>query len=234
MPRVSQSPPIFNSYINNTANYLTAVSGGTANYVRLLVTDSEYNTWQNFRADWRDNLYPKYSDKKESRTTAIKDKVRKLMKDFTIFVRPILNRISGAPLVTIDDLEVFNIKAGVLRDDTRTTQTTPVDSMVLFSMIQIGGGIIKFHCRPTTDSKRASKFKGCDVEVRYKIVANTEPTPTEVLQLTEIANSTKAIFQLNLGTENQGKKISASVRWIVNSDPNRNGPWSGIASVIIS
>ena len=237
-PRISRIIGEFNAYINYTTNYLleeTENASGTMtpNWERVGLTAQEKNQWVAFRNE-NNTQYALYANKKETRTTAVKDKFRTNQRDFIAFAQPLLNRIAYGPEVTIDDLEVFNIKAGPLFDNTRTRITTPIEESVTFTMQPIGGGQLKFTCQSVSDSSRASKLPGTDIEMRYLVLPSEAPAPASVGELTDDKISSRAIFVLSAGTEFQGYRIYAACRWIVINNQDRNGPWSGIATVVVA
>ncbi len=260
-PRIPRKVDEFMAYIRNTRSYLMADSIVTPglfvpqiwppmvpptaavapaaapspilkNWQRLWLLQPEMDKW-NMYTDMANPLYEKYSDKKESRTTAITDKLRKVMDDFTAFAQPKLITIEGCPNATIDDLLIFHIKSGALRDANPTRSRTQITNLVWYIMKSIGGGDVQFEARPDHDTKRASMFKGANLEIRYKIVATGQAAPISVDQLPEQSQSTKAITILHLGTPEEGKRIYSACRWIVPNNPARNSPWSGLQSIVI-
>jgi len=259
--RIPRTPSGFNAYINNTKNYLLldaivqpgmyipqpfppilptgAVSPTVAptpflkNWQRLWLLPSEMDRWTSFCLQYS-TLYAKYSDKAESRTRAVKDNMFSVMDAFSTFAQPILKRIEGDVYVTIDDLSVFHIKSGFLRDAVPTRHRVPIIDLPEFSMVPLGGGEARFHVRSNTDSKRASKLPGTQIEVRYLILSPDAPSPPHIDGLNRQIISSKAIFVFRSGDENTGKILYAAVRWIVVNDPSRNGPWTTIQNVGIA
>jgi len=231
--RVPRKVSDFIAYLNNTADYLSVTPPGLAiNYVRLGVTDAQYNTWQNYRAA-ANALYPKYSDKKESRTTAIKDKLRKVIKDFTLFSRDPLNMIAGVTTSTIDDLEVFHIRAKDLRD----SEPSPIHSTnaPVIGLLNKGGAQIDFRTRSTTDQTRASMLRNYQIEVRWWVMEQSAAAPTDP----DMAGfnerlSTKAHFILTAGMENLGKKFYCYARWKHLHTADFDGPWSNLMQITIA
>jgi hypothetical protein len=203
------------------------------NWQRLWLLPSEMDRWTSFCLQYN-TLYAKYSDKAESRTTAVRDNMFKTMDDFTTFAKPILTRIEGDVYVTLDDLSVFHIKSGFLRDRVPTRHRVPIIDMPEFSMVPLGGGEARFHVRSNTDSKRASKIPGTQIEVRYMILAPDAVSPPHVDDLNRQLISSKAVFVFRGGDANTGKILYAAVRWIVVSDPSRNGPWTTIQNMGIA
>ncbi len=229
--RVSKKIADFNSYIRNTDDYNAVVTpGGTANYQRLGMSDAEFNQWHGFRTQW-DTLYSKYSDKKESRTTAIKDKLRALMKDFEVFARNILNEIAGIRTSTIDDLRVYHIKAKDLRD----TEPSPIHSTdpPVVALKGLGGGIMDVHFRKTADQTRPSMLPNYVGELRYVIDAVLPDDPDAIPSKTTVVSS-KAHFKLNLGLPNIGKRLHAYARWTHKHDSQFSSGWALVMDAVIN
>jgi len=231
--RVSRAKSKFNSYIRDTDDYLlTTPPGAIINWQRLGVTGSQIDKWHNFRAAW-DLLYPKYTLKKESRTTAIKEKMDKIIKDFIVFSRDVLNMISGIDTSTIDDLLVFNIKAKDLRD----TEPTPIHSTEApyMDMKNKTGGQIRIRARVTEDATRASMLPDYELEMKYIILpADAVPptSPTAAGMLTEL--STKALFVFDADMANQTKILYAYFRFRHLHTKQFNGPWANRMQIVIA
>ncbi len=240
----------FNAYINNTERYLRMLSPVPVpptvppttgaipavavvptplfNWQRLTMLITEMDAWTNFKNQWN-ALYIPYSDKEESRTTAITNKLRAVQDNFGIFARPILTMIAGVRTVTDDDAAVLNI---VIHRAEPVHPITPIDQIPTFSATPIGGAEVKFSFRPTHDSTRASKLpEATGIEIRYEVGDVCPPEPTVC---TQMFISTKSIFILSLPGTAKGKTLHVSARWIISNDPARNGPWSGMFSVVVA
>lgn len=241
--RIPRKVSDFDAYINTTKQYLqlsspptgsanpnTGATGpSTRNWERLTFLSAENDMWMRF-CDEHNALHEKYVDKHESRTTAIKDKLLDNQKRFIAFAQPLLVRISGSPYVNIDDLEVFHIKSGPLRDS-NPTRREKIEDQLAVSAECMGGSFIKFRCRRNEDETRASMHKLADViELRYSI---SETPPTNPILLNGLY-STKAIFTEAFGEENIGKKVFYWARWRNNISPNLSGPWSELGQIAIS
>jgi hypothetical protein len=156
------------------------------------------------------------------------------MNDFSSFASPILNRISGNPYVTIDDLRVMHIKSGPVHDATPSHSKVQALDMPYFTITPVGGGDVKVRVRPTKDAKRSSKLKGFNIEFACAFLPLDEPRHLQIPDLTDHIVSTKAIFMKHCGTDKQSKYIFAACRWVNISDPSRNSPWSGILYVVVA
>src|ERR1051326_3116681 len=127
-----------------------------ANWQRLWLLPSEMDRVRSFVSECTD-IYKKYSDKQEGKTTAVKDKMHIKISDFKVFFQPILNRMSGNPYITVDDLREFHIKAGQLKDNNPTKTRVQAIEAPDFSLVSITSGDFVGRIRPTKKSKRASK-----------------------------------------------------------------------------
>jgi hypothetical protein len=257
--RIPKSVDSFNSYINNTENYLranlTPTEAGkptdensttsrlpdewsktreettplyTFNWQRLGMIASEMELWTNYKNQWN-ALYQKYSDKEASRTIVITNKLRGVQDDFKLFAQRLLNMMTGIRTVTDDDAAVLNF---ALYRSQPSRSSKPIEEIPTFSASPLGGEVIKFVCRPTSDSRRSSKQEEASgIEIRYEIGDGTFSTGAD--KYTFFA-STKSIFSLTLPKIAKGKTMFVSARWIVASDHDRNGPWSNVLSVVVA
>lgn len=203
------------------------------NWKRLGMDEDEMNKWSAFLEEWIP-LYEKYSDRKETRTTAIKDKLSNVRKRFAAFVRPLLTRIEGERTVTIDDLEILRIKAGPLRD----TEPSPVHGSHLatgapvVSLKNMGGGMIDVKCRRDKDQTRPSMLKGFMIELRWLA---GPPSPTDPDMSGLIAElSSKSHFQVVAGMNNLGKTFFCYVRWRHKTNPAILSPWTNLLQITIA
>src|SRR6478752_229276 len=93
--RIPDSISGFNSYINNTDDWLKAISSGViTNRERLTLTADDGTDWSDFREDWRDNIYPVLSDP-ATVTNTIKAQARTLRNSFRTFANPLLDIIAA-------------------------------------------------------------------------------------------------------------------------------------------
>jgi hypothetical protein len=238
--RIPKAVAEFNAYIINTERYLraipvppppttSAVPAGAAapvqpNYIRLGMLDTEMNAWTGFKNQWN-SLYILYSDKEESRTTAVKNKLRGVQNSFASFAQTLLVMMAGIRTVTDDDAAVLNI---VIHRAHPSHRVTPITDVPLFGMFPIGGGEVKFVVRSANDTKRASKILGADVEIRYAAIFIDEVPPKKVDDLFHSYISSKAIFLLNIGVYDSQKTLYVALRWVDVKNPSRNGPWTVI------
>jgi hypothetical protein len=180
------------------------------------------------------DIYKKYSDKQEGKTTAVKDKMHIKISDFRTFMAPILNRMSGNPYVTVDDLREFHIKAGQLKDNNPTKTRVQAIDAPDFSLVSITSGDFIGRVRPTKHAKRASKLPGFEIEVAYAYLPQDEPRHLLLGDLTNSVEFTKAKFIFHAGVPNIGKWLFAAARWIDPKDSSRNSPWSPILNVLVA
>lgn len=207
--RIPRAIDRFNNYISNTNSYLVAENA--ANAFRLGILTAEVTRWSAFVNEWSP-LYLKYIDAKGSRTTAITDQLHSIIAGCVQFdqTNHLLDRIAASPVVTVSDMEIFNIKKGILR---KTTHTRPQAALTepLFAAIQpIGGGTVSIKCRGASGG-RAAIFAGADaVQLNYTI-GDTPPVSADAYGLkSEI--STKASIQLALSPTSTGKHLYIYLR----------------------
>jgi len=219
----------FNLYIITTCAYFLA--GTPTNAVRLGLLSDEADRWCAFLALWSP-LYAKYSDKKNGRTTAVKDQLLDILDQCVMLDQTshILDRIAASPNVTIVDMETFNIKKGVLQKATRSSSTTPISESVNAALQSLGGGSFYVKCHNSTS--RASIVDGADsVQFAY-LVGTTPPESVKAMGLTKDL-STKASYTLALGPENSAKYLYIYFRWYNTKHPELAGPWGGMLTVLI-
>jgi len=228
--RIPRGIDEFNTYIGNTNSYLLAGTPTNAN--RLGVTPEELTQWTGFATDWAP-LYLKYSDKKNSRTTAIKDQLLEIIGNTTDFDQRnhVLDRIAASPNVTIVDMETFNIKKGVLQKTSRLSSNTPIAEAVTVTIQHLGGGMVTIKCYSTT-GQRASIYSDADGVQYLFMVGDTAPVSADAPGLSKEL-STKAIITLNLGTASSGKNLYIYFRWYNTTRPELSGPWSALQTSLI-
>ena len=240
--RVPNDIPGFNTYINNTDDYLAAGTP-TTNGARLGLTTTNLTDWNGRRVNWRDTLYPKYSDPLQS-TSVVKQDVQNFMSEFKTFAQPLLNIMATSPNAVTADEAVFHFKIGRAAP---THSTTPIADGVVFDAKPIGGGELKFSCRTAHDDHRASKAEGADsVQLAYMIVdlSNSNPMPAAAGAGDPIPTPdtkgmvkeafTKSQFTFNAGVDNVGKRLVVFARWWNTKHAELAGPWSPITVVVIA
>ena len=229
--RIPRGIDKFNGYISVTSAYL-AEGVPTTNAERLGISETDVSKWTAFKTQW-EPLYLKYSDKKNSRTVAVKDELYNIINETVLFDQTyyLLDRIVTSPNVTIADLETFNIRKGALEKKTRTTPQTPISGPVSPTLIPIGGGTLTVKCYSST-GQRASIFKGADC-VQYLYTTGDTPPASADDELLKMGLSTRAIFNLALGTANSGKKVFLYFRWYNTKYPDLAGPWSSLQTILV-
>jgi len=219
----------FNPYIINTNAYLLA--GAPTNADRLGVLVPETDKWTGFVNEWTP-LYMKYSDKKNGRTTAVKDQLLSIIDRCVDFDQSshILDRIAASPGVTIVDMETFNIKKGMLQKTIRSVSVIPISEKVAAAIQPLGGGSIAIKCHNSTS--RASILEGADsVQFVYQ-VGDVPPASAEAAGLMKDI-STRAAFTLALGADNASKYLYICFRWYNTKHPKLASPWSSMQSTLI-
>ncbi len=229
-PRISRSIVEFNSYITTTAAYLAA--GTPTNASRLGISESEAATWASHATTWV-SLYPKYADKKNSRTTAVIDQLTQVIDQTVSFdqTNHILDRIASSVNATITDFETFNIKSGALKKSTRSTSNTPISEAITATLLPIGGGVVQVKCYTST-GQRAGIYDDAD-SVQYVYTVGTTPPISADAEGLKSGLSTKGSFQLDLGAASGGKYLYIYFRWYDTHYPKLAGPWCALETTLI-
>lgn len=227
--RIPRGIDEFNPYLINTSAFMLA--GTPTNAVRLGVTTSESDQWIGFITAWSP-LYAKYSDKKNGRTTAVKDQLLDIIDQCVKLDQTchILDRIASSPNVTIVDMETFNIRKGVLQKTTRSVSTTPISEMPIVAVQPLGGGSVAIKCH--SNASRASILDGADSVQFVYAVGNTPPASADVQGLSKEL-STKASFTLALGAGSSAKYLYIYFRWYNTKHPELASPWSTLITTLI-
>ena len=221
--RIPETISRFDSYINNTDDYLQAIASGTThNWERLGLSNTNADDWLSKRTHWRDTLYPKYINPQLSSAT-VKAQVANFMSEFRFFANPLLNRMASSPAANSNDEAAFNF---VITRAAASHHTVAIAETLSFSVSYMGGAELRFSCRVASHSGRAAKAKGADsVQVAFKLINNrNEALPP----LTEMQRElfTKAVFIMPLGAENIGKAVALCMRWYNTKHPSLAGPWT--------
>ncbi len=217
-------------YLISTNKYLD--SGTPNNADRLGILPEETVKWKGLTNRYQP-LYLLYSDKKNSRTTAIKDQLLSIIDEVTDLDQTshLLDRIAASPNVTIADMETFNIKKGVLQKTTRSVATTPLTNRVAAAIHPLGGGSVTIKCR-NLSSERAGIDEGANcVQYAFK-VGETAPVSADAENMRREI-STKASFILALGSATSAQNLYIYFRWYNTKHPDLAGPWSALMTTLI-
>ena len=245
--RIPEKQAEYNIYIIALAIYLNSVPEGETlkRGILLGMLAAEMTTLNEFRASWSSEdpdhlgVYDILND--PTKCTKVTPKlVAKHQYDFGVFMRPILDRISGSPFITPADRLVLHIAEPVT---THSHINTPIPFKPTIGIEVLGGGALKISIRAAHDATRASIPEGADaIELAYRDdpptvtvpPTNTEPPlVTKAKQMTSPEDgaktliSTKAIFQMNFGVDHGGNHFQCFARFINTKRPDRNGLWTG-------
>ena len=228
--RITRSLDVAYPFLTNIMAYLNAGTP-TTNAVRVGWLATETTAFLALCTQFT-QTYPKYADKKNSRTTAIKDTLHSILDKIRDMDRTyhLLDRIAASPNATIADFETFNIKTGPLKKNTKSFASTNLSETVSASITPLGGGSVAIKCR--RDGGKASIPEGAD-SVQYLYMVGTEPPKSadDIFLTKEI--STKAIFTLSLGAGNSSKIVYMYFRWYNTRHPELPGPWSSLQMMLI-
>lgn len=229
-PRIPRGIDDCSQYLVSTNNYLD--SGSPNNAERLGILPEETVKWRNLTNRYQP-LYLLYSDKKNSRTTAVKDQLLSIIDEVTDLDQNchLLDRIAASPNVTIADMSTFNIKKGVLQKTTRSVATTPLTNQVAAAIHPIGGGSVDIRCR-NLSSERASIDEGANCVQYAYMVGDTAPVSADAANMRREI-STKASFVLALGSGSSTQSLFIYFRWYHTKHPGLAGPWSALMTTLI-
>jgi hypothetical protein len=197
-----------------------------------------------------DPLHPGYWDlhsNKDTKNKLTRKDMVQCMKQFRAFFRPLLNRMSGSAVITNADRLKLNIADP---DKVHTKKSVGIQATCFVSVKMLGGCDVRFLCRSSSDTSRASRAVGSDaVEICYSSIPLPAPDaagginsaskskPKQLAGPSEAAVReihTKAIFIIHFGDNNLGNNLQFFVRWINTKHPELSGPWSQLNSIIIS
>jgi len=242
----------FDGYLKTNDLMLHEIISGTVSRGQNLgMLSTELATFRDFSSKWRSGdaanpgVYEQHLDK-EKKNKVTRAKVLKLMKDFSVFFRPVLVRISGSPNITSDDRIALNIAEPVT---SHSHHYTPIEQRCFAGIIMMGGGMVKIKCRQTEESGRGSVPDNADgLIMAYRIDAplldaenSTVKSSGKVKRSvfsgpddkTIKITQTKSTFTMDLGADNAGCVFQFYCRWFNNTHPDLNGPWTGPFSEII-
>jgi hypothetical protein len=246
--RIPATLPEFDAHLKNVNNYLHKVNEGTTlmRGIILGMTAEELVTLSHFKQVWTsgDPEHPGVWDlhfDKDKKNVLTRKNVLQVMKDFSEFFRPLLNRMNGSANITITDRQALRIAAPVTK---RSRPKLEISEKCWTMAKLIGGSRIRFRCRTTTDSSKPSLPPRADaVEIAYRIDlpynfdANGKKIPGIIIANAEHGTtkhiSTRASFYMEPGLEYLGYKMQFYSRWINIRYPKLNGPWTGPSSIII-
>jgi hypothetical protein len=250
---ISRSIKGFNSFLTKTCNYLP--QGSPTNAVRFNWTTSNLSTWQNFLVLWAP-LFLLYDNRKESYTTAVKNKLLGIIGNAVTYARTnkLMELVRACASLNSDDCAVFGLPAKLAITPISTNsaaslaktkgkeKTIITEESVYPKIIPIGGGILHIKAYlEKVQSGRPHKPEGYD-ELEYAIgvfysTATGLPVSPDDPRLTK-DYSTKSNFKLltsaiasNLTAIAAGSATPLKVaviffRWAKSKHPTLDGPWS--------
>jgi len=222
---IPRKDSLFDSYINNTADYLPA-GGPPTNGARLGLTALEITDWDGFRTRWNTE-YGLYTDL-NTRTKTIKDNKNQIKKDFITFATPLLERMRTSTALTTSDRNTLNLK----ERDTVPSARPAITTAPTVKGKPREGANVALECRVTSDSTRTSRHPDADAaEVRYNVGTTAPANPAAC---TRSHTNKKARFSIETDIADAGKKFYAFVRWVNLSDASKNGPWSALVTVTVT
>lgn len=222
---IPRKDSLFNSYINNTADYLAA-GGPPTNGTRLGLVVAEVAGWGTFRTNWNTQfgLYTNLN----TRTKTITNTKNQIKKDFITFATPLLERMATSAAITLADRNTLNLKVR----DTVPSARTAITTAPTVKGKSMEGANVSLECRVVSDSTRTSRHPDADaVEVRYNVGTTAPANPAAC---TRSHTNKKSRFTIETDIADAGKKFYAFVRWVNLSDASKNGPWSVLVVVTVT
>ncbi|MBP1639294.1 MAG: hypothetical protein H6Q17_877 [Bacteroidetes bacterium] len=230
IPRIPRTINEFDIYLANTAAYMQQST--PPNGIRLGLSDAEIARWEAYRVEWSP-LYRLYADKKNGRTTAVRDQLLALIDSVVAYDRTnhLLDRIASSTAAVIADYEIFNIKSGSLKKSGRSVPTASIVEQIAVRLLPLGGGMVTVKCYTITGG-RAAIYEGGD-SVQYLYCVGTEPPVSAEADGLKSGLSTRGILSLDLGSASCGKKLYIYLRWYNTRHPRLAGPWCPLQSTLI-
>jgi hypothetical protein len=248
--RIPDSPAQFDVYIVSVDNHLSATEqGGTMKRGEILgMSAVEIAKTNDFATKWRsgDLMNPGYYElhcNPDVKSKGTRANVMQLIKDFKVFFRPILLRISGSPNITPDDRLILHIAEPVT---VHSRPTARIEDPVIVSIEAFGNGSIQIGVRPRDDTSRFSLPKGANaVEIAYAICEGKFKAGAELIGKVKSSFQgpddgsirlirTTARMYIDLDTIFIGYELRFYIRWINVHYPELASPWSGPYSAMIS
>jgi hypothetical protein len=231
--------PLFNDWIRNTNTRQLDTNPATANpywqdYGWSLAQSTAYKT--DWHDKWVNDLFPKWSNPL-TKTKEVNQNVEKFMKDFNNMVQEekLVIKIIASGIATNADSLTWNF---VLERKEPTVRTDAIEKEV-FAEVEAGGrGVIECAVRANKDETRSSipREDGAD-SVQYAwAVVDKETDGIKDLNDSRLKRdiSTKAIFEFDAGSVNQGKWIVLYFRWYNTKRPTIAGKWSPMIITVIA
>jgi hypothetical protein len=228
--RVPTTIPEFNNYINNSDVYqaATRIDRANPNWQTLGLTLLQSTEWTSRRTEWRDVLYPKYTNA-ATKTTIVKTQVKNFMKSFATFARPLLDIMAVSVNADEEDEAQLRFKRKVSYKKP-VRHTDPITKQCYAVIRPIGGDKMKFGCSTESDTKRKSLAPTADgVVVSYERIAKTEVNPSlpeEPEDCTKQNTFSSASFVLDAGPGASGDRLVGFIQWNDSKNPERKGPES--------
>ena len=228
--RIPTSPVDFNSFLEL---FITMITAGTETQrgVVLGLLAEEITAMQAYYDSWK-LTFPLYTDKANSRTKNVVEKVHQTIQDFCSYdmSHSILTRIGSSPVVTLEELELCNIHTTILRKSSSPKVNSVISTQVVPELRSLGVGQFQVICNNTQNSSTAIIPEATAVEYCYQI-GGEAPSEADVSTMF-VGLSTRARFKLDVPQQYAGEKIYLYFRWINSRYPEYNAVW-GIASTAI-
>jgi hypothetical protein len=244
--RIPQKLADFILYINIVNKYLHEIpSGGTvARGITLGMTQDELDALAAFvlLLISGDPMHPGIWDlhsNKDTKTKKTRVDMVKVMKDFGIFFRPLLNRMAVSLNTTDGDRLKLNI--AIPAGGGHHHQKVPIAEFCYVQIKPLINGDIHFKFKTDAESNRSNKAEGANaIEIASRIDAPADPsTKQKYKPLASVDDDTEKSFYsksnitLQLGSGNTGSYFQFYCRWTNTNNPAIAGSWTGPLVVLI-
>lgn len=240
--------PSNNNDFFNFQNYINAqVSTNATAWNIPAAEQTALDTWSNGYA----NVYKEITNV-ETRTRQDITAHDEYREDYVAFLRPFCQGfLTNNLLIPISERAAMGLNPRGLnpRSERPYITTAPVPALKA-----LGGGMVRFSFKVEASNKRSGRQADSNgVEVYYKLLAQTpKPEPVVVLEDSlETASdnpaesglptdgyqtmfSTRARFIHQLPIADIGKTLHVYARWVNTSDAKKSGPYSMVATTVVS
>ncbi|MEI6823664.1 MAG: hypothetical protein WCL51_17165 [Bacteroidota bacterium] len=165
---------VFHQTFIVTTNYIVALSPGTpsaTNGVRLGIPTQVMADCAGFRSRWDAGMLL-YGNKKDTRTTLVKDGLNLIIKEFVAYDKKhhLTDGVAANPIATLEDYVAFNITQGTsLAKTTKTRSSDPGSKRVVITMKEMGHLFHKMEVS-SPDIKGRGLEDGVSHVLFYKII----------------------------------------------------------------
>ena len=226
----------FEESFKKLSNYVIATSPGTpaiTNGARLGITTQEMTDIADFRLRW-DTGMKIYGDKRNTRTTLVKDELMLIIKEFVDYDKKhhLTNRVASNPIATLEDYGAFNIIQGTsLAKSTHTRASEPGSKRVVITLKEIGH---LFHTLEVTSPDKLGRGMedGVSHVLFYKVITDADAVAPLFKNYEYVGNVKNGIITITHSDELLGQK-AWYIACVENSMGEKGVPSEAIGFIII-